>query len=254
MPTTETQPKLTTETTLSQPAPATESPWPRPDFEREFQRLRAELESAVRREKVIAEKIAGVQERAFRTSLPVSVLLGGKEEAQKLSDEQDAAQLVTQQARTALRKFLDDERGRFEELKREAHRCLQKEIAGNFARTQAAASELLTLLGEWLGAKDEIEAEENQIRDWNRAARNLNRLIPAENVIGVPVVRLIDSVASLRSTIAGMLLGDPDLRDLVRFFLARDADARQRVAAHSEFLEQQSRIGTIDDPSFDHRV
>ena len=237
-----------------QPTPAVEQPWPRSDFEKQFQRLRGELESAVRVEKSKAQEIAGLQDLSFTRGIPASVLAGGQDKLEKLAHEQDAAKLAVQKQRAELRAFVDTERARFFTLKNDARRRLNPEITAQFARAQAAAGDLTALLREWLGTKNEIALEETQISVWNKIARNLNRLIPAENVNNVPAVGLIDLGESLRSSVAGMLVADRDLRDLVRFFLARDADARQRAAAHSEFLEQQSRIGTIDDPSFDHRV
>jgi len=243
-----------TEAPLSQSAQATEIPWPRPDFERQVQRLRAELWTAIRLEKQKSDEIAALENQSFSRSLPIAALAGpGKLE--KLAREKDAATLSAHQARVALRQFIDGERGRFGELKNEAHRRLQAEISEKFARAQAAGAVLLELLHGLLGGKAEAETEEEQIRKWNRGVRNLNRTIPAENINNIPTIPQIGTNESIRGNIESMILADRNLRELARDFLTRQDESRQRAEANREFLEQQAIVGTIhDDAPFARRV
>lgn len=229
--------------------PATEAPWPRPDFAAAVMRLRADLESAVRVEKSKAQEIAGLQDLSFTRGIPASVLAGGQDRLEKLGNKQDAAQVAVQRARDALRKFVDDERAIFFTRKDDARRRLNTEITAQFERAKAAASELIARLQERLGAASEIADEEQRIRVWNRVAKRLNSSIPVENVTGIPGIALIDSGESFRTTIAQMLLGDPQLRELVRGILERDNEQRRSAESRREFAEQQAIEGTIHDDS-----
>lgn len=254
MMTAKTQPQPAAETQRQEPAPAAEQPWPRSDFYATVMRLRSELESAIRAEKSKAQEISGLQDLSFARGIPASVLAGGQDKLEKLGNEQDAAQVAAHQARVALLKFIEDERARFFTLREEARNRLHDELTAHFERAKSAASEIIAQLQTQLGAKSETEREEQQIADWNRAARNLNRSVPAENVNNIPRVALIDAGESFRAIVARKLVSDHDLRELVRDFLAREDEKRARAEAHREFLEQQAKSGTIDDPSFDHRV
>ncbi|MGB7024869.1 MAG: hypothetical protein WBD73_13805 [Candidatus Acidiferrales bacterium] len=213
--------------------------WPVPDFLNRANRLRNELEAAIRVEQQKAQQVAGVQDTAFAKGLPTALVAGGAEKLQKLSDEKDAASLAVNQKREALRHFLNSERAGFFSLRDRAHERIRTEIAENFARMQMAATEICARLENLLGAAAEAEREEKLIRFWNREAQRFNRTIPAVNVNAITSAARIDLGESIRARIEGLLLQDKNTRELCREPLSREAQRRERAAATEEAREAQ---------------
>ena len=205
--------------------------WPAPDFLNAAQRLRTELEAAVRLEHSLTQRVANIQNQAFAKGLPAAVIAGGEDVLRKIAAEQDAAQAAVNDKRTALREFLASERQRFFALREEAATRLRQNISEQFSSAQRAAKELRTALDGVLGAKDEAEVEERMIREWNRTVKKFNSSIPSLNVSAIPSAGGIGTSESLRGSIAEMILRDPSLRELCRGIIVAEAERRQRAWA-----------------------
>lgn len=221
--------------------------WPPPDFLRNAQMLRAQLEEAVRHEEDLSRRIAAIQDVSFKKALPVSVVAGSAEKFAELSNQHAAAATTANEKRNALREFLHSSRAGFFKLREERYMTLRPEIGRRFARAQAAATELRSALGDLLGAKEEAEAEGRLLREWNRTIRKLNRSIPAVNVNAIPSASGIEPGESIRSRIEGLFFEDPGIGELTRAFLAREAKERERIARQEELrLDQaEGRLNAI---------
>lgn len=215
-------------------AEPTRETWPAPDFLNTTARLRHELESAIRHEKDLAQRVASIQDAAFKKALPAAMLAGGPDKLETLSNEQAAAMVAVNQKREDLRRFLTASRGGFFALRNRASEQLRAEISERFARAQEAAAEVCVAVRGFLGADVEAKREEKLIRQWNREVKKFNRSIPATNVNAIPGVAGIDPSESIRSHIIGMLLGDPNIRMLCPDFLAHEAQQRDRAVALEE--------------------
>lgn len=222
--------------------------WPETDFEKNFlrdfaknlSRLVAELQSADRAAKALADKIAAAQQKADRTpGMSVAVILGGQEESNKLTAEQDTLHRAVIQKLEELRQCVNKSRAGFYARKQNARRRLQPGIDAAVTHTRKRLQEIAPALPGWFGAKDEIDSEEQQIREWNRSAMKLNRNIPDKNTLGIPRVEQISPDASLRGDLVQMIIADPILRDFLRWFLELDAKERQDKADREEFLAKQ---------------
>lgn len=208
--------------------------WPAADFVNTAQRLRYELEVAIRRENELAQRIDNIQNAAFAKALPVTLVAGGKDELKKLSDERNAAILGVNQKREALRQYLNVERAKFFAVKERAFEHLRTGVSERFARAQAAATELCAALSDLLGTEAECARQERLIREWNRTTKKFNRSIPSVNINGIPSVAGIGPGESLRSHIEGMLIQDSSIRELCRNILSREAQRREQAVALEE--------------------
>lgn len=225
-------------------AESAERTWPAPDFLNRAQRLRYELEAAIRVEQPLAQRIAEIQNAAFAKGLPVAVVAGGTDELEKLSDKQVAADLAVSEKRKELRSFLNTERAGFFSLREQAHESLRPEISERFVRVQKAAAELRAALVDLLGAEAESLREEKLIREWNRAVRKFNQTIPAVNVNAIPSATGIDPGESIRSLVEGIIRQDNNIRELCRDFLSREAERREMAAANEEARIAQKEADT----------
>lgn len=216
---------------VAEPAELT---WPSPDFLQTAVRKQREIDTAVRIEKDLAQRVASIQDQSFQKALPAALLVGGSDALKKLYAERDAATLAVNDKRAELLNFLNASRAGFFAARKRAQEQLHAVIAEQFAHAQKNATELLSILGGLLGTVVEAEREEKSIRMWNRAAKKFNRGIPAVNVNGIPGAVGIDAGESIRSIVHGMLLRDQGIRTLCREFFAREEERRARTAAFEE--------------------
>lgn len=225
---------------VAEPAELT---WPSPDFLQTAVRKQREIDTAVRIEKDLAQRVASIQDAAFAKGLPVYVIAGGEAEFKKLCDEQGAAALAANNKREELRNFLNSSRAGFFATRERAQEQLHAAIAEQFARAQKLAEELCELLTGSLGVESECERQEVLIRAWNRLVKKYSRTIPSTNVNAIPGVAGIDPAESLRSIVVGMLLSDPNVRELCRGILAREEERRARTVAFEEVrLDEAERL------------
>ena len=217
--------------TAAEPVEAT---WPSATFLKDAQRLRSELEKAIRLEKDLAQRVASIQDQSFQKALPAAMLAGGPDALRKLYALRDAAGLSVNDRRAELRQFLAASRAEFFASRERAQEHLHAVIAEQFARAQKNAAELLAIFGGFLGAGAEAEREEKSIRAWNRVILKFNRVIPSANIDAIPAAVAIAAEESIRSRALGMLLQDKGIRTLCREFFAHEAQQRERATAFEE--------------------
>jgi hypothetical protein len=211
-----------------------ERTWPAPDFLNAAQRLRAELEAAIRLEQSLTQRVADIQNKAFARGLPTALIAGGAEKLSTLANEQNAASLAVNGKRVALRHFLDSARTAFFAERNRAQEQLRAEIAENFACMQKAATEIRSRLENVLGAAPEAEREERLIHEWNRQVDRFNGQIPTTNTNGITRAARIELGESLRARVEQMILQDAGLRELCRGIIADKAERRERAWAAEE--------------------
>lgn len=228
----------------------TQATWPAPDFEAQVQRLRGELETAVRVEKDATLRVEQLQEKADARNLPLSMF---KDEVAKLNAEQSLAIIAVHEKRNEMRKLLEFERAKFFALKEEAALRLQPEITAKFLRAKQAAQELQAVLSTRLGAKSEIEFQERQIAAWNRLAKRINRAIPRVNAHVIPGVGYVSMDESLRGAIEQMFFKDAATRELCRGIIGAEGEKRQNAELRAGQLEKASesqRQPILNEPPF----
>jgi len=216
------------------------------DFLIRAQRLRGEVESAGRVAQQKAQRVADIQDKAFARGLPNFVIAGGADAMKKFSAEQDAAELAVNEAREALRRFLNSTpAGFFAERDRE-YDGLRPEISEDIACLQKAAAEISARLEKLLGAGRagaEASRQEGIIRRFNREVEKFNKSIPSANVNHIPRAMGISPSESIRARIEGQLLQDRNIRELCMGILACEAERRARAAAAEE-----ARIAALVNP------
>jgi len=207
------------------------------DFLIRAQRLRGELEAAVRVAQQKTQRMADVQNKAFARALSTAIVAGGPAELKKFSDEQDAAEFTVNEKREALRHFLNSApAGFFAERDRE-YEGLRPEISEDIACIQKAATEIFARLENLLGAGRagaEVSRQEGIIRRFNREVEKFNKSIPSVNVNAIPRAAGIGLGESVRTRIEKQLLQDKNIRELCMGILSREAERRARAAATEE--------------------
>ena len=207
------------------------------DFLIRAQRLRGEVEAAVRVAQQKSQRVADIQNKAFARGLPTSVIAGGADAMKKFSDEQDAAELAVNEAREALRRFLNSAPAGFYAERDRGYERLRPEISEDIACIQKAAAEILARLENLLGAGRagaEASRQEGIIRRFNREVEKFNKSIPSVNVNAIPNARGIGIGESIRSRVEAMILQDKNSRELCGGILAREAERRARAVAVEE--------------------
>lgn len=225
--------------TVTEPARET---WPSPDFLNKAQRLRYDLEAAIRDEQQLTQRVTDIQNRAFNTGIPVAVIVGGADKLSKLAAEQEAASEAVNQKRAELRDFLNSSRAGFFSLREESHESLRPGISEKFARVRECAAEVLAELRGLLGAEAEAVREEKTIRQWNREVRKFNRTIPAINSAAIPAAAAIGTEESIRALVVSFLMQDQNIRELCRDYLSREGEKRERAAANEEARFLQAEV------------